>query len=184
MIVYIASYLVLGVFALLLLRYATLKAQDEEPFEIPDFSEKTWVDKFVIPAIGYTVILLAWPAVVVGSIISKIRTRFSKSDDAALEPKEFVVQRENLRQQMTVEEIEQVETVFDPLGAAPNIPFGHLNATWIRFKQGLTDEDALWSFGAYDSTGWGHKVFKEGYVAVNDDGIGPYFLTTRKYEDE
>ncbi len=39
-----------------------------------------------------------------------------------------MLKEEALVREITVAEIEQANMVMDPLGAAPNLPFGHLNA--------------------------------------------------------
>ena len=37
---------------------------------------------------------------------------------------------------VTAGEIEQANMVIDPLGVAPNLPFGHLHAVWVEFREG------------------------------------------------
>lgn len=76
-----------------------------------------------------------------------------------------------------MQEIEARELVEDPLGAVPNLPFGHLNATWLRFLEGRSDSDELWSFTASWQTIWDQKELRSGYVLVQNGIPGAHFLT-------
>lgn len=49
---------------------------------------------------------------------------------------------------LIVEEVEAHETVFDPLGAAPNLLFGRLHAAWRAFVDGRAEDGDLCSFSA------------------------------------
>ena len=60
--------------------------------------------------------------------------------------------------------------VRDPLGAAPNLPFGHLHAVWVEFRDGLGVGETVHLF---ESAGpnvfrkqliWGYAVCQEGRV--------------------
>jgi hypothetical protein len=51
-------------------------------------------------------------------------------------------------ERLAVEEVEVRETVFDPIGAAPNRPFGHPHTAWRAFVDGRAERDELWSFSA------------------------------------
>ena len=69
---------------------------------------------------------------------------------------------------MTVAEIEQANRVIDPLGAAPNLPFGHLHAVWVEFRDGLGETlHLLVSVGPNafrKKMIWGYAVCKGGRV--------------------
>jgi hypothetical protein len=56
---------------------------------------------------------------------------------------QFAVQPGDLLELLSVEEIEQREQVFDPLGAVAELPFGHLNDAWIP-ETSSRDEIARW----------------------------------------
>jgi hypothetical protein len=84
--------------------------------------------------------------------------------------KVFVLKEEALVREMTVAEIEQANMVIDPLGAAPNLPFGHLHAVWVEFRDGLGVGETVYLF---ESVGpnvfrkqliWGYAVCKAGRV--------------------
>lgn len=75
------------------------------------------------------------------------------------------------------------ERLIDPLKAVPELPFGHLHAAWLKFVEGVTPEDAIWSFSAKWTNGWGRKELMAGYAVVRGDSIGPHFLTLWKSVD-
>lgn len=93
---------------------------------------------------------------------------------------EFAVEQEHLIAQQDLNEIEARERVTDPLGAVPELPFGHLNAAWLAFNAKLEPGDSFWTFSAQWKPSWGREEMREGYVIVRLDGIGPYFLTMRR----
>jgi hypothetical protein len=94
------------------------------------------------------------------------------------EEPEFKVSMPDLLEKLSRAEIEAIEQVDDPLGAAPNIPFGHLNSTWQAFVDGLEPDCELWSFRGRWNTRYRDWQMK-GYVACNGEEIGEYYLTVR-----
>lgn len=68
----------------------------------------------------------------------------------------------------------------DPLKAAPELPFGHLNAAWKEFLNGQADGGELWSFSAHWQTTWGRKELRSGYVMVQDRTPRAHFLNVWK----
>jgi len=65
-----------------------------------------------------------------------------------LEPTKLTVLREHLREVLSIESIETDARVFDPLGAVPTVPFGHLNPVWERLKAGMQPGDEISTFVA------------------------------------
>lgn len=92
----------------------------------------------------------------------------------------FVVVQADLLEQLTVQSIEQREMVYDPLGAVPGKPFGHLNSAWINFIRDVGEDEQIWSFSATWPRCYGGKGLKKGYVIVNGYSIGRHFLTMDK----
>lgn len=90
----------------------------------------------------------------------------------------FVISRKDLVRQWTVQEIELSARVIDPLGAVPDLPFGHLNAAWLQFKQVLQPQDAIWSFSSNWSAAWERQTIREGYVVLRGKRIGPHVVTS------
>jgi hypothetical protein len=136
--------------------------------------------RLVVPALAGALMLVAWPA----AVFIKVREMVAgKPAEAEPEAAVFCVTHEHLLQETTVEEIETAEIVRDPLGAAPPLPFGHLNAAWSRFKCRLAPGDAVWRFSARWDEGWGRPEIREGYVVVRADGVGAHFETARRIVD-
>jgi len=98
-------------------------------------------------------------------------------------------QRQHIVKLLTPEEAEREEWVFDPLGRAPNAPFGHLAQGWRSFLELNQPGFQLWSFkvpGRFPSfkaksdhtrewsVAQGEKM---GYVWVHKGKIKAEFLT-------
>ena len=93
----------------------------------------------------------------------------------------FEVAPEDLHEQLTVQEIGAREMVSDPLGAVPDLPFGHLNVVWRRFLDDCAETDELWSFSKL----WRKTEFRSGYARVRDGKPIAHFVASRKtLEDE
>ncbi len=92
-----------------------------------------------------TLLVPFWPVLVFLKVKDLV---FGGPDRGPVEEPEFAVTRGDLQTQLSIQEIETRERVLDPLGAAPNVPFGHLNSAWKRFCEGMDTLDSLWSFTA------------------------------------
>ena len=88
-------------------------------------------------------------------------------------------------EQLNIVQIESRELPADPMGAAPKLPFGHLNAAWKAFINGVGVDDEIWSFTAPWQTTRGSQEIRTGYAVVRGGVPGSHFLTMRKeVEDE
>jgi hypothetical protein len=87
-------------------------------------------------------------------------------------------------QTITIEEVEQRERVFDPMGAVPDLPFGHLNAAWQKFRDGLEPQDVIWTFSAHLQIKWQGEETITGYLAVCNNRIDPSFSYYHKIDDD
>ena len=95
------------------------------------------------------------------------------------------MERSHLQERLTVPQIEAREVVTDPLGAFPNLPFGHLNAAWKSFINTAGVGDEIWSFTAPWQTTWGRKEVRAGYVIVRDGAPTANMLTMwKEIEDD
>ena len=94
--------------------------------------------------------------------------------------REFAVELGHLHEALTVPQIEVREVVADPMGAVPTLPFGHLNAAWKTFLEGVRVNDELWSFAAPWQTTWGRKEIRTGYVVLRGGAPASHFLTVRR----
>ncbi len=148
---------------------------------------KTWqyklLNSVVVPTLAAVLMLVAWPAVI---FMKGKDLLFQNRAEPESEPekRDFSVERGDLLVKMTVEEIEQRERVTDPMGAVPDLPFGHLNAAWSKFIVGLGSEEAVWTFSASWTSDWGRKEIRGGYVIVREASIGPHFLTIWRMVDD
>lgn len=135
------------------------------------------VENVVLPL----VMIAVWPV----AIVHKIQEVFaSKRQAARPEKPEFAVTRSDLQEQLTVREVVQREFVTDPLGAVPNLPFGHLHTAWSSLLASRNADAAIWSFSARWTSDWGRKELRSGYVLVCGDVIGPHMLTEWKFIDD
>lgn len=93
------------------------------------------------------------------------------------EKSKFHIEFKDLIQKFDRKEIESKEIVHDPLEAVPPLPFGYLHKAWLAYCEQIEAEDDLWSFSATWTNHWSSKEQIEGYVAVRNGAIGPYFRT-------
>lgn len=133
------------------------------------------------PALVGTLIIPFWPVLVFFKVKELV---FGEPDRGSIDEPEFAVTRDDLQTQLSIQEIEKREIIFDPLGAAPNVPFGHLNAAWKKFCEGLDPLDSIWSFTAHWTSAWGSKDIRQGYVIVRGEELGPHFITVWKDVEE
>jgi hypothetical protein len=129
------------------------------------------LEDVVVPGLAFILVWLVWPA----AIGFKFFEMYQKKDAAAnserlAKAKVFVLKEEALVREMTVAEIEQANMVIDPLGAAPNLPFGHLHAVWVEFRDGLGVGETVHLFESVGPNAfrkqliWGYAVCKAGRV--------------------
>lgn len=189
---YFVAYLVIGMILMathqvwyrLSDQYKTASSQSYTSDHHPKWSAwRIWfLDKAIVVAVlkgillnalFWAIALLLWPVLLIMFFYEKC----FPTPAVDLTEKKFEVVLENLLQQMSIEEIEQRERVFDPLGAVPDLPFGHLNGAWTRFKAELQDGDLIWSFSAKWTSDWGWSDIRDGYVILRADTIVQHFLT-------
>jgi len=95
---------------------------------------------------------------------------------------QFIVRRRDLIARCSIEEIEAIERVVDPLAAVPDSPFGHLNGAWRQIRDSLSVDAELWSF----SRTWedrGTREQRSGYSAVLRGKVIAHFPAQRKKLD-
>jgi hypothetical protein len=109
---------------------------------------KTGTQKRIEDGIAYGVasicILVAWPAFIVWWLLQK-REKPEALDDE--DEDDFTCSMTHLVSEVTPIEVEVFNQVYDPLGKAPKLPFGHLNKAWGCLLAEMTEPaDQLWSF--------------------------------------
>jgi hypothetical protein len=129
-------------------------------------------DEVVMPVGLSLLAVAAWP-LLVGIFV---RSWWS-GDHVAAPPvdRSLVVTAADLVEPLTVDAIESRERVSDPLGAVPDLPFGHLNPAWQRFLQAAGPEARLWSFRAVRDL-YGGATPHLGYASVVADTVTAHFL--------
>lgn len=125
----------------------------------------------LVEVIVLLLLSLVWPVAVCLKLADIRQTRRNKR------AKRFPVQRSWLRQRLTIEQVEQQETVADPLGAAPALPFGFFNQAWLNFVAALRKEDELWRFEAPERLSGVYSNMLRGYVIVRRRQPEDFFVT-------
>ena len=135
------------------------------------------VEEIVVPVLGFGWVVSCWPFFAYWKVKE---LTWGRNALALVADPVFAVERAHLLEHVSVEDVEALETVFDPLGAAPNLPFGHLHAAWRAFVDQRMEGDELWSFSGDWRTGWGNMEHRAGYVLVRAGEPGEHFLTMWK----
>lgn len=91
-----------------------------------------------------------------------------------LEKRKFRILHDELVAKTSVKKVEEAEKIFDPLGAVPDLPFGHLNGAWRKFISNMKPGDELWFFSTSRLYTRGDSPVS-GYVLIRNGHIGPYF---------
>lgn len=79
--------------------------------------------------------------------------------------------------------IERRETVPDPLGCVPPLPFGHLHARWQHFCAPLVAGDEIWSFESPHVTPFGTLEVRRGYARMRAGRVLAG-MTVERFRDE
>lgn len=117
--------------------------------------------RVLLPILASAAMVILWPGVLV------MWFRWWREDREMTRHKReqiFRVTREALLEPLTVDEIEARELVSDPLNAAPQLPFGHLNGVWSQLKSELKPGDQLWSFSKHWQDNRGRPDQRTGYA--------------------
>lgn len=148
--------------------------------------DKPLLDKFLSgvlsPCAALALFLAIWPWLIWVETAGKRSSR--KSDLWPAKAKPFEVSDDFLVGELPLAEIELLETVEDPMGAAPQVPFGHLNTAWEAFKANHLESGAIWKFTGKHVDDWDMAWLREGYAILKGDGTRPYFLTNSEYLGE
>jgi hypothetical protein len=139
-----------------------------------------FLEKVIAPAVGCTLVVLAWPAAVVYYLKFKRDVQLEKK---RREEAVFRVRAKDLLTQTNVPEVEEVAHIVDPMGAVPDLPFGHLHSVWQAFLNQRLPDAELWAFSCDHFSEWGHLTAREGYVWVLGDELAPWILTREISKD-
>jgi hypothetical protein len=138
-------------------------------------NHNTWMETWLAPVVELTFLLLAWPLLCVSLINNKF---FPAKPINYQDPEPFAVCQADLIEQIPIVDIEKQNMVDDPLGAVPQLPFGHLHSAWQNFTELVGHDGVIWRFSADYEYEMGHYSLYNGYVIVRPEGIGQYFPTS------
>lgn len=128
--------------------------------------------------IAAILIVIAWPIALAIQVNDTFRSSRRSSAD---KPVIFAVEAKHLKKRMSLSEVEAFETIREPMGAAPILPFGHLHSVWLEFKEKLDQLDEIWAFECVWIGPYGAKWRKVGYCSVNNSVPGHYFLVINEH---
>ena len=134
---------------------------------------------WLVPALAGVTIVAFWPPILIylgWMQIKEIRTPTNNYD------KPFRVEHQDLVTKASLEQIEQSHHIEDPLGAVPDLPFGHLNPGWQKFRGKLGPKDEIWAFSSVYKT-WGPQYRYEGYAAVRRNKVRSFFVIKRRIDN-
>jgi hypothetical protein len=146
------AYLAVGVVALYLIRMLNMwlnRTRTEGPWweELRNIfmpNKKFDWKEALLSLLLFSLFSVAWPVIVVWISINHFSS--TASWRSKLPEATFTCQQAHLRKAMTQAEAESMGAVIDPLGRAPALPFGHLNAGWQAFLGNHAEDLALWYF--------------------------------------
>lgn len=132
------------------------------------------LEKVIAPALACVLVVAAWPAALVYALRSRREARLEKQrrEDAV-----FRVRAKDLLGQTTVPDVEALAHIIDPMGAVPDLPFGHLHGVWQAFLDQRPPGAELRAFSCYHTSEWGHVTARQGYVWVLGEVRAPWVLT-------
>jgi hypothetical protein len=184
-------YLAGGVVSLVVLYGTHLRERQEnatsqllESMRGPLSTKDMLLEKVIAPALACVLVVVAWPAALVYALKSKREARLEKQrrEDAV-----FRVRAKDLLRQTLVSDAEAFAHIVDPMGAVPDLPFGHLNGVWQSFLNQRLPGAELWAFSCDHTSEWGRVTAREGYVWVLGEVRAPWVLTreiSKEREDE
>jgi hypothetical protein len=142
------------------------------------------LEKVITPALACVLVVFAWPVALVYALKSRREARFEQQrrEDAV-----FRVRAKDLLGQTTVPDVEALTHIIDPMGAVPDLPFGHLHGVWRAFLDQRPPGTELWAFSCDHNSEWGHVTAREGYVWVLGEVRAPWIVTreiSKNHDDD
>ena len=130
--------------------------------------------RLVAPVLSAVGVVLLWPFGLAMKLqdMAAQRARIKRE-----EADTFKLKATDLVERMSLADIAQREMVHDPLGAAPQVPFGHAHAAWQKFLDALQPGDEIWRFSAQSTLSWGPLEHRRGYAIKRQGQVGAYFMT-------
>ena len=142
---------------------------------------KRVLENVVVPVLAGILVIGAWPVAVIMAAKLMRKENAAEKTSAPTEPQ---ITESDLRDKLSIAEVEQRERVSDPLGAVPDLPFGHLHSAWGAYRDELSPDDEIWSFAKTWNDGWQGPQMITGYVAVQNGQTGKHFITRQRTLEE
>ena len=187
MMVYLYAYLAAGVvvwLALLMENRRSGSARLSKPSAFMDAlhpERKTRryriLSGLVAPVLSAAAMVLLWPIGLLVQLQYKAEQRARAQREEA---DTFKLKAADLLERLSLADIAQREMVHDPLGAAPQVPFGHAHAAWQKLIEALQPGDEIWRFSSQRTLSWGPQEHRCGYAIQSKGQVGAQFMTTRK----
>ncbi len=136
-----------------------------------------FLEKVAVPILAFGAVVVGWPVAIWMKLKEMRQSKNVDDFDPFAEPKEFEVLVGDLQEKLDLERIESKEKIYDPLGAVPSKPFGHLSSVWQEFLDKSPEGCEYWSFKATWKTRWGEEEIREGYASVNAGGVKAFFIS-------
>ena len=188
--IYLYAYLAIGAVVVSVLFIWRRRTRDAKLESLRDLLDSIRADQWtrsyrifrriVAPVLATLTFLVVWAIWPVAVYLRAVRFFSKKDADETTLGREFAVEPRHLEERLTLEEIDAREMVDDPLGAVPNLPFGHLNAAWQAFLENRETADELWSFTAPWQTWLLQPEQRAGYALVRNGTPIAHFLTVCK----
>ncbi len=180
---YLYAYLALGVLVLLVLlidnrRSDSARLAGSSPIMDALHPERKTLryrilSGLVAPALTAVGVMLLWPF----GLAMKLQDMAKQRDRVKREEADtFKLKPSDLLERMSLADIAHRELVYDPLGAAPQVPFGHAHAAWQKFTDTLQPGDEIWRFSAQRTLSSGSQEHRLGYAIKRQGQIGAYFV--------
>ena len=140
------------------------------------------IKELLVYCFAITCVLLGWPGFIIYFFKHKKDEAANKAWQAL---PDFDCSPEYLVAKVNPVDAEVASYIIDPLGAAPPLPFGHLNQGWVNFLSDMTDDcDEMWSFYIPKGGKVGKYQFEttsetRGYAWVRDGKILSDFIIER-----
>jgi hypothetical protein len=139
---------------------------------LPSFSSGL-IDR-LISLVAAIAVVPIWPIV----LVIQLKDIAKYIADPPQRYAKFRFKRSHLIRRVGVQEADELERIFDPLGAVPDAPFGFLNEAWRNFHSQIRPIDSLWIISAKAIHGFQLEE-REGYAIVRFGWIRRTMLTSR-----
>ena len=182
--IYLYGYLGIGVAVLLVVFISHRLSVKSEPdlHAILDSlhpERDTWhyklINKVLVPLLVAIIMPCVWPVIIYWKA-KELISRNKVEAEPEEKDEELSVNHSDLIKHIPISKIEALERIIDPLGAVPDLPFGHLNSAWEKFKANTQADDEVWTF----KSTWDRRWLKQecrGYAILRGNEVPHHWMT-------